>query len=291
MSLWLALTWLVCAAVCIGVFGFCRKRIADIGERVAEEMENRVNKIATAERNAEVRLLETFSNFGNPPEAIRIYQKIMADIFRCPQAKPPWNWSQEDLQLWRKQAEGKQTTSRSRSTILTAVIVILALTLGAAVTTVISLNTIRPLPPAQTGLANIAGGSTAPLPPPVSMPAQSPPAGLPPLPTQYSPMPPDDTYNPTKQPAGDVDNSLQNSSDAVNKKIPGPDIDGDIPDSGDTPDKAEHITPDIDGEVSNSDDGGNGIKDVGGDINNIPNSNTTESSDLEGSKSIGENDE
>lgn len=257
MSLWLSLIWLTCAAICFAAFVFARKRIADIREQVAEEMENRVNKIAAAERNAQVRLLETFTNFGNPAEAIRIYQKIMADIFRCPQAKPPWNWSQEDLQLWRKQAEGKQTASRSRSTILTAVIVILALTLGAAVTTVISLNTIRPLSPAQTGLANIAGSPTAPLPLPVSMAAQSP-AGLPPLPTQYSPLPPDDTYNAAKQPAGDVNNSLQNSGNTVNKKPRVPDIDDDIPDS---------------------DDGGNGIKDAGGDIKTVPNCNMTESCD------------
>ena len=49
MSLWLAVIWLVCAAICIAVFGLCRKRMADVAQQVAEEVENVINKILSAE--------------------------------------------------------------------------------------------------------------------------------------------------------------------------------------------------------------------------------------------------
>ena len=61
MSLWLAIIWLICAAICLAVFGFCRKRMADVGQQVAEEVENSVKKILKAERDAETRLLESFT--------------------------------------------------------------------------------------------------------------------------------------------------------------------------------------------------------------------------------------
>lgn len=292
MSLWLALTWLVCAAICFAVFGFCRKRIADIGEQAAEEIENRVNKILKAERDAEARLSEAFTSFDNPAEAIRIYQKIMTDIFPCRQADPAWNWTRKDLELWRKLTESKERANRSRSTVLAAVIIILALNIAATVTTVIALNTVSPVPAIQTGSANIATTSSSRLPLPVSIPAQSLAASLPPLPTQYSPMLPDDTYNNgTKQSGNDVD-SVQNSGDALNEPAPGPNINDAFSGGSDTLDRANFfITPNTDSETSNNHDPCNLAADVGQDINSIPNSNTPESSDLEESRSIGENNE
>lgn len=49
MSLWIALIWVVCAAICLGIFAFCRKRLADAAQHVSEEFENRINKILEAE--------------------------------------------------------------------------------------------------------------------------------------------------------------------------------------------------------------------------------------------------
>jgi hypothetical protein len=290
MSLWLALTWLVSAAICFAVFVFCRKRIADIGEQVAAEIDNRVNKVSRTERDAEARLLEAFSSFDNPAEAVQRYQKTMAEIFACPQAKPPWNWSQEDLDLWRKQTESKERANRSRSTVLAAVIIILALNVGATVATVITLNTVRPVPAIQAGSANIAAPSSSQLPLPVSIPAQSPATSLPPLPTQYPPTPPDDIYNDgTKQSPNDVD-SIQNSGDTLNEPSPGPNTDDRILDGSDTTDKGNFfIGPNTDTNTSNKDTC-NAAKDVGQDINSIPNCKMTESSDSQ-SKSKGHKNE
>jgi len=134
MSLWIALIWLVCAVICAGTFFFCRKRLADIAQQVSEEYENRVTKILEAEHNAEAQLLDAFSNFGNSAAATQAYQKAETEIFRSTQVKPLWNWSLDDLELWRKRAESKKTAGLARPVILTAVIVILAINTAAAVT-------------------------------------------------------------------------------------------------------------------------------------------------------------
>jgi hypothetical protein len=98
MSLWLALIWFVCVAICLGVFGFCRKRLADIAQQVAEGVENYVNNILKAEREAEARPLEAFSNFENLEDAIQSCQKTESEIFRSPQARVLWNWALENLE-------------------------------------------------------------------------------------------------------------------------------------------------------------------------------------------------
>lgn len=187
MSLWIALIWLVCAVVCAGIFLFCRKRLADVAQQVSEEFENQVSKILEADRNAEARLLETFSSFGNSAEAIQIYQKAEAEIFRSPQAKPSWNWSCEDLEFWRKRAEGKARAGRSRPVILGVVVVVLALSTAAAITSVVTLNSVRPIMVAQASPVGTAIAFGEQLPPPVS---------LPPLPTEWSQTLPDDNVEP-----------------------------------------------------------------------------------------------
>lgn len=284
MSLWLAVIWLVCAAICIAVFGFCRKRMADVGQQVAEEVENSVNKILKAERDAETRLLEAFTSFDNPAEAIRTYQKIMTEIFPCPQANPPWNWTREDIELWRKQTESKQRANRSWSTVLAALIIILALNIGAAVTTVIALNTIRPVLSTGQGLVNTGGAPTGQLPPPISVPPQLPPAsGLPPLPTTGPPIPADDVLDKTQLPAPDVDNNLPNSSVPLDKNTPSSVMDDRISGGIDTPDKSRlFIKPNSDSDISDNDDTSSVSKDKYQDIEAIPDCNITEPSKSKG---------
>jgi len=288
MSLWLAVIWLVCAAVCIAVFGFCRKRMADVGQQVAEEVENSVKKILKAERDAETRLLEAFTNFDNPAEAIRIYQKIMTEIFPCPQASPPWNWTREDVELWRKNTESKQRANRSRSTVLAVVVIILALNIAAAVTTVIALNTIKPVMSTATGPLGIGGTPTGQLPQPVSMPPQSLPVTN--LPSTYLPLiPTDDTLDKTKPPAPDVDNSIL-AGDPLNEKPPIPNTDDKISSGIDPVDKSKlFIKPGVDSDTANSgDETGSLPKDIDQNVNTVDNCATTKPSD---SQSKGEDNE
>jgi len=251
MSLWLAVIWLICAALCIAVFGFCRKRIADVGQQVSEEVGNSVNKILKAERDAEARLLEAFTSFNNPAEAIRIYQKIMTEIFPCPQANPGWNWTREDLELWRKDTESQQRANRSRSTVLAVVVIILALNIAAAVTTVIALNTIKPAMSSTTGSLGIGGTAAGQLPQPVSIPPQSLPVTN--LPSTYPPpIPTDDDPDKTKPPAPDVDNSIL-PEDPLNKKPPTPNADDKISSGINRVDRSKlFLKPGTDSTTSNS---------------------------------------
>lgn len=290
MSLWLALIWLVCAAICIAVFGFCRKHMADIGQQVAEEMENRVNKILKAEREAEARLLEAFTSFDNPAETIGIYQKDMAEIFPCPQANPAWNWTRQDLELWRKEAESKQRANRSRSTVLAVVVIILAVNIAATATTVIALNTVKPVLSTAVGPAGTSGTPAGQLPPPVSVPPQSPPVtNLLPLPTTGPPIPADDTFDRTGHPTPNVDNSVPNSGDTLNEKPPGSNTNDRISDGIDTLDKSKVFTNPNPGSDTSDNDGTSDVpKDIKQDVEAIPNCNTTESPD---SQSKGESDE
>lgn len=289
MSLWLAVIWLVCAAVCIAVFGFCRKRMADVGQQVAEEVENSVKKILKAERDAETRLLESFAGFDNPAEAIRIYQKIMTEIFPCPQASPPWNWTREDVELWRKNTESKQRANRSRSTVLAVVVIILALNIAAAVTTVIALNSIKPVMSTATGPLGIGGTPISQLPQPVSMPPQSLPApSIPPLPTTYPPIPADDVLGKTKPPTTDVDNSIL-PGDPLNEKPPGSDTDDRITGGIDTPDKSKPAgNPDPNRDILDNDDTSSVSNEIDQDVEAVPDCNTTEPS---GSQSKGQDNE
>lgn len=292
MSLWLTLIWFVCAAICIGVFGFCRKRMADIGQQVAEKIENDVDKIWKQERDAELRLLEAFTNFDNPAEAIRIYQKIVAEIFPHSQVDPPWSWTRKDVELWRKLSETKEKASRSRSTVLATVIIILALNIAATVTTVIALNTIKPVWASPSGQAGIGTAPAGQMPQPVSVPPQSPPVtSPPPLPTRSSPpIPADDAFDKTKPPVSDVDNSIP-PGEPLAENPPAADIDDRISSGIDPVDKSKlFIKPDADSGTSsrNNDQAYSVPKDIEQDVNTVDNYDTTKPS---GSESKGGKDD
>lgn len=215
MSLWLALTWLICAAICGAVFAFCKKRTADIGQRVAEEIENRVNKILAAERDAESRLLESFTNFDNPAEAIRIYQKITSEIFSSHNSKPAWNWTGDDIKLWRRQCLAQETASRGRATVLTTGIIILAVIIAATLTTVITLNSVNPVLASAGSSANTASSGT--LPQAVSLPSQNVIKNLPPLPTKSSAVPADN-FTGTNQPPSSTNNGSSSNIGSCNNQ-------------------------------------------------------------------------
>lgn len=186
MSLTLALVWVVCFAVCLCVFAFCRKRLADIEQQVAEEIDNNINIILKSEREAESQLLTRFSDFENTAEAINAYQKTESEIFHCPRAKPPWNWSSEELEFWRKCGIEKEKTHRGRPVILAILIVILAVNIAAATITVITLN-VAPVTVSQ----SLPAGTSSFLPPAVSLPVQSWPDASSSLPENVSSVPPD----------------------------------------------------------------------------------------------------
>jgi len=263
--------------------------MADVGQQVAEEVENSVKKILKAERDAETRLLESFTGFDNPAEAIRIYQKIMTEIFPCPQASPPWNWTREDVELWRKNTESKQRANRSRSTVLAVVVIILALNIAAAVTTVIALNNVPALS-ATAGLAGIGGTPIGQLPQPVSMPPQSLPApSIPPLPTTYPPIPADDVLGKAKSPVPNIDNNILNSNAALDEKPPIPDMNDRITGGIDTPDKSKPAgNPDSNSDILDNDDTSSVSKEIDQDVNTVDNCDTTKPSD---SQSKGEDNE
>lgn len=192
MNLWLTVTWLTCGAICVGIFSFWRKRMADIAEHVAEETDNRIRKILKAERDAETRLFEAFTNFGNPAEAIRTYQKTLSEAFSCPQAVPDWNWNREDIELWRRETQNQQRTNRGRPTALAAIFAILAFSVGATVMTAITLNSVKPMAAVamQNSPGGTVGGATGQMPAQTSLPVQTIPVASPPvLPTAYTPTP------------------------------------------------------------------------------------------------------
>ena len=211
MSLWLALVWIVFIAILVGIYAFYRKRMADIAQQVAYETGNRIEKVLKAENVAEGRLLESFESFANPTEAVRAYQKTLAEAFPCPQASPPWNWTREDLELWRGQVQREQSSSRSRPTILASVVIALALTIGATVVTTITLNTVKPASPIamQNG---VAGGIPVQLPPSVSLPVQAIPAASPSvLPTAIAPAPASNPAGAAAPAPADIDSSWDSS--------------------------------------------------------------------------------
>ena len=203
MSLWIALIWVVCAAICLGFFAFCRKRLADVAQHVSEEFQNQINKILEAERNAEDQLLEVFSSFGNSAQAILEYQKTEAEIFTNHQAKPSWNWSVDDVQIWRKRAEARERAGRGRPVILAVAVLILSLSIVSSVTSVIMLNNVNPVMMAKT-----SPGSTVP-----TQGGQLPPSiALPPLPTAQPVTSVGGSADWTYQPSSAVGNTTADSN-------------------------------------------------------------------------------
>ena len=203
MSLWVALIWIVCASICLGFFAFCRKRLADVAQHVSEEFQNQINKILEAERNAEDQLLEVFSSFGNSAQAIQEYQKTEAEIFTNHHAKPSWNWSLDDLQIWRKRAEARERAGRGRPVILAVAVLILSLSIVSSVTSVIMLNNVNPVMMAKTspgGTIPTAGGQ---LPPSIA---------LPPLPTAQPVTSVGDSADWTYQTPSAVSNTIADSN-------------------------------------------------------------------------------
>ena len=199
MSLWIVLVWIVCGAVCLGIFAFCRKRLADVAQHVSEEFQNRINKILEAERNAEDQLLEAFSSFGNSAQAIQEYQKTESEIFTNHQAKPSWNWSLDDLQIWRKRAEAKERAGRGRPVILAVAVLILSLSIVSSVTSVIMLNNVNPVMMAQTSPGGTSSATAGQLPPSIP---------LPPLPTAQPVTSVGDSADWTYQPLAAVGNNV-----------------------------------------------------------------------------------
>jgi len=206
MSLWIALIWIVCAAICLGIFAFCRKRLADVAQHVSEEFLNQINKILEAERNAEDQLLEVFSSFGNSAQAIQEYQKTEAEIFTNHQARPSWNWSVDDVQIWRKRAEARERAGRGRPVILAVAILILSLSIVSSVTSVIMLNNVNPVMMAKTSPGSIVPTQGGQLPPSIP---------LPPLPTAQPVTSVGDSADWTYQTPSAVSNTITDSNTAA----------------------------------------------------------------------------
>lgn len=206
MSLWIALIWVVCAAICLGIFAFCRKRLADVAQHVSEEFQNQTNKILEAERNAEDQLLETFSSFGNSAQAIQEYQKTESEIFTNHQAKPSWNWSLDDLQIWRKRAEARERAGRGRPVILAVAVLILSLSIVSSVTSVIMLNNVNPVMMAKTSPGSTVPTQGGKLPPSIP---------LPPLPTAQPVTSVGDSTDWTYQTPSAVSNTITDSNTAA----------------------------------------------------------------------------
>lgn len=206
MSLWITLVWLTCAAICLGIFAFCRKRLADLAQHVSEEFQNLINKILEAERNAEDQLLEAFSSFGNSAQAIQEYQKTESEIFTNHQAKPSWNWSLDDLQIWRKRAEARERAGRGRPVILAVAVLILSLSIVSSVTSVIMLNNVNPVMMAKTSPAGTGPAAAGQLPPSIA---------LSPLPTTQAVTSVGDNADWTYQTSSAVSNTITDSNTAA----------------------------------------------------------------------------
>jgi len=206
MSLWIALIWVVCAALCLGIFAFCRKRLADLAQQVSEEFDNRTNKILEAERNSEDQLLEAFSSFRNPAQAIQEYQKTESEIFTNHQAKPSWNWSLDDLQIWRKRAEARERAGRGRPVIFAVAVLILSLGIVSSVTSVIMLNNVNPVMMAQTSPGSTGSAAAGQLPPSIPLPL---------LPTTSPPTPADGSTDWTYQPSPSVSSTITDGNNVA----------------------------------------------------------------------------
>jgi len=197
MLLWLALLWGVACAAGFVVFVLYRKRAADIGRNVGEEIDHRVRRILKAAREAEEQLGDAFLNFRNPSASIQSFHKARGEIEGIPRTSPTWNWSDADLELLRKQSVADETAHRCRPWAVASIVGVLALTVGTGIATVILSNSVQPVLATPANAASMAGGSLPPaLPAPVNwLPAAPASACLPTLPPAL-PAPADVVGNP-----------------------------------------------------------------------------------------------
>ena len=114
MSLWLALLCFGCCTIGFAVFILCRKRMADIGHDAGEEVDHRIRRILKVAREAEDQLCDAFLNFQDQSNAIQPFQKARGWIDDAPQASPPWNWADVDLELLRKRVIADEAARRCR---------------------------------------------------------------------------------------------------------------------------------------------------------------------------------
>lgn len=211
MSLWLALLWVAYSALGLGIFLVCRKRVADIAQQVAEEIDHRVRRALKAERDADAQLCDAFVAFQNPADAVQAYQRAQSEIDGVPQTSPTWAWSHSDLDLLRKRAVTEESASRSRGPIVGSIVAVLALTVAAGVATVILSNSVQPALAPPTAVANTGGNPGGALPPPVSLPTAP----------QTWPAPLDDANDKATTSAPGAAAPQQSSSPNVDKDAPG----------------------------------------------------------------------
>jgi hypothetical protein len=175
--------WGVACAAGLVVFVLYRKRKADIGHDVAEEVDHNIRRILKAAREAEEQLRDAFLHFQNQSGTVQSFQKARGDIAGAPRASPTWNWSDADLELQRKRTVADETAHRCRPWAFASIVGVVALTVGTAVASVILSNSVQPVVAPTATPASVASYAGGFLPPP-----------LPTLP--QVPPPPDITGNP-----------------------------------------------------------------------------------------------
>ena len=202
MSLWISLLWVAYAAVSIAAFVLCRKRVADIAHQVADETDHRIKRVVEAERSIDEQLCQAFVGFQDPAEAIQGYKTAQANIEGVPRTNPPWRWTADDLEQSRRITEGRETARRCRPPVVTAIITVLAVTLAAAVATVVLSNSVRPELATQVPPAAVANPPVNPLVPTANPPPL--PVAIPaPIPTPSpTPVLPQPAFSATSGPGG-----------------------------------------------------------------------------------------
>ncbi len=221
MSLWLALMWFVVCAVGFVIFIFCRKRKADIGHDVGEEVDHAIRRIQKAAREAEEQLRDAFFEFRNPSAAVQEFQKSRGEIEGVPRASPTWNWSDADLDLLRKRSVADETARRYRPWAFASIVGIVALTVGTAVASVLLSNGEPSVLATPANTVSVGGGSPPPaLPAPVNWSPPTPtPVNLPTLPTA-SAVPPDIASNTPSVAAQGMSNGLPCAQGGVSTQPP-----------------------------------------------------------------------
>jgi hypothetical protein len=221
MSLWLALMWFVVCAVGFVIFILCRKRKADIGHDVVEEVDHAIRRIHKAAREAEEQLRDAFFEFRNLSEAVREFQKSRGETEGVPRASPTWSWSDADLDLLRKRSVANETARRYRPWAFASIVCIVALTVGTAVASVILSNSEPSVLATPANTVSVAGSSPPPaLPAPVNgLPPTSTPGSLPTLPTA-STVPPDITSNTPSVAAQGMSNGVPCAQGGVSTQPP-----------------------------------------------------------------------
>jgi len=178
MNLWLALLWLGYGTVALGVFLFCRKRLADIRGEVSEEIDHRLRRIRERAQEADDALCQAFVAFKPTAQAIQDYQKTRGETEGVPRTNPPWDWADADMEHAQKRAATAESARRSRGPILTSIAAMLGLTLATALATVILSDSVAPVmanPSTGAGAASSGGLPAAP----VSLPTTSYPPATP----------------------------------------------------------------------------------------------------------------